>query len=321
MPGVVFCNDKMLDKFAKMRQVKEAVSGVERIPDDSLGNSRDELADYENSLNGFRRAVSRYEGIINDLAAVSGDIAGAVSVISGNETAGKGFTHSANNIVSKVDANLQRLKSKTDQLIAMHAAINARLKDRDRAYFAKLHYEEKVNKIQTQPKGLLNTVTSMVNPDDDKAGRNDKKLEDATTDWLGLDDQCRAEVSDALKSRWDDSKQLIDMLNGIAVDVYTLAAQGFGANMKSSGDATPKPATMQSAPPPPTEEPKSIGGKVLGATKDLGGKAMDAGGKAVKDFRSLLGLEKKAAPKAAAPAVAPQEEAEDDSDLYDSPKK
>ena len=111
------------------------------------------------------------------------------------------------------------------------------------------------------------------------------------------------------------------MLNNIAIDVYTTGAQGFGVNNKVSGATTPKPSTMQSAPPPPpTDEPKSIGGKVLGATKDLGGKAMDAGGKAVKDFRSLLGLEKKAAPKAAAPAVA-QEDPEDDSDLYDSPKK
>ena len=118
----------------------------------------------------------------------------------------------------------------------------------------------------------MSKITSVIPKDDQKEDRNEKKLEDATTEWFGLDDQCKKEVHDALGGRSDDTKQLLDLFSGMTSEVFRTSAECFGA----SPQVSLKPA------PPATAGP--IGKASAGVAKQES--ALSG------DFRSMLGLDK-----------------------------
>ena len=286
----------LFDKFGKVRQMRESVVGIERIPDDTLATAREELADYESQVLNFRKSVDKFETAIHDIAAACTEVAATSSAVMGGSGAGGKLGFSAiPSVIGKQQAEMDALKSRTDQLVAMHAGISNRLKDRDRAYFAKLHYEDKVAKMAEKPKsGLLTNLSKFIPQDEDKAGRNDKKLEEATTEWFGLDDQCKKEVTDALSGRSDDTNQLIGLFSKLTGELFRASAEAFGA-----------PVKFKPAPPPATQSASQgpVGKAAAGVAPQQAPQS---------DFRAMLGLDKNKKP-----APTQEQEQDDDSDLHD----
>jgi hypothetical protein len=213
---------QVLEQFGKVREMKAAVVGVERIPDDPINDLRDKLGDYEQAIYAFRKGVARLERAISDFGSASTEIgAAAEQVVAGNSS---GFSFLEGMYRQKIEEPMEKLKLKSDTLVAMHAGLAEKLRARDKAFHSKVHYEQKVNKLQTKPSGGL--LSSFSNPAA-QAERNDKKLEEATSEWLELDDQCRKEIADALANQQADSSMLVSMLEKLAQEFFTLSATKF----------------------------------------------------------------------------------------------
>jgi hypothetical protein len=267
---------EVLGKFGKVRQLKEQVVGVEKIPDDPLQSQRDELAEYETAVLNFRKSIDQYELIMNDLGNVSAEVSMILAAMN-PDAPNSPFSFTQGLLKQKIEPQFENLKSRTDQLIAMHAGLAQRFRDRDRAYHSKLHYEEKVNKIQSGNKGFLAKLTETAKLTDagEKAERNDKKLEEATAEWLGLDDQCRREVGDALSNRKEDVSQLVNIFQNLASQMYSYNAEKYNAGNNQSHHASHEEA------PAPTLKPQPVPAIAKVAASD---------GK--KDYRAMLGVKK-----------------------------
>jgi hypothetical protein len=290
---------QVLDKFGKVRQLKEQVVGVDKIPDDPLQPSRDELSDYESAVINFRKSIDRFELIMGDLGNVSAELSMVIASMN-PDAPNTPFAFTQGLLKQKIEPQFENLKSRTDQLVAMHAGLAQRLRDRDRAYHQKLHYEDKVNKIQSGTKGFFSKLadTAKLTDSSDKAERNDKKLEEATAEWLGLDDQCRREVADALNNRKEDAQQLVNIFQNLVSQVYALNSDKFRAS------ATQEDQDIDSPSPPPVVQPAKIRPQPVpiapaapaAASKPAG---VEAAGK--KDYRAMLGVKK--AQAAPAPVI------------------
>jgi hypothetical protein len=289
---------QVFDKFGKVRQLKEQVVGLERIPDDPLQGARDELAEYEVSVQNFRKSIDRFELIMSDLGNVSAEVSMIVANMN-PDAPNTPFSFTQGLLKQKIEPQFENLKSRTDQLVAMHAGLAQRLRDRDRAYFMKLHYEEKVNKLQTGQKGFFSklTDTAKLTDSSDKAERNDKKLEEATAEWLGFDDQCRKEVADALNNLKEDVDQLVNIFQALVAQVYMLNAEKFKSATDQkylvAADEPESPPAVQAPSKPVHVAPAAPAVAAVSASASAPA-ATSAGTKAdgKKDYRALLGVRK-----------------------------
>lgn len=310
--------NKLFEKSAKLRSLKESVVGIEKIRDDPFANDRIELAEYESVLKVVRGTMDKYQKCLADLCFVHGEMMGELKRfydLSENvpqkkrvESVDAAVDSIADSFMKRKD-NMELLLRKTDALLVMHEGLNQRLQDRDKAFASKAHYESKMSSLLGKEK------------DRGKVERNMKKQEEAEAEFKKTEDLTIRECRDALNTKYKDLDQILGLYMKYLCDYYGDIGRNFASisnlpeeMMVSSLQARPDPEAKNSSS---SDESETDHAPLPPARPQVN---YDTGDAERNELRAALGLRLKG--RGAEPLRSQEDNVEDnDSDLTTPPLK
>lgn len=166
--------EKLLQK-GNVRSLHRAMVGVQRIPEDEFREGRARFSEFHDALKILERTVNRFTAagaLFND---VNDDLSAEMRKYFPNSNSEDSTSESLDRMrkaLESVSPLHGVLRMRLDSLMARHAEIDEKLKARDRLYWEKHHYEEKVAKWTDEEKA-----------DVEKVNRNVKKRSKAITEF------------------------------------------------------------------------------------------------------------------------------------------
>lgn len=199
---------KLFEKSARLRGWKEQVVGVERIKDDPFQSDRRELEEYEAVIRLVHSSMRKFHDSLGAASRSHSEMMGAL----------KRF-HELNENVSqrkRIDAidiavdsigdefdqgkdQMEQVSRKLEALLAMHTGLGERLKERDKAHGAKVHYEAKIQELNAKETDI------------EKIERNKKKQKEATSEYEQKEQVTVRECRDALNTKYKDIDQILGL--------------------------------------------------------------------------------------------------------------
>jgi hypothetical protein len=215
---------KLFQKSATLRNWKEQVVGIERIKDDPFENDRRELEEYESVIRLVQSSVQRFHHSLSDVSRGHAEMMGALKRFHElNENIGQRKRIDAIDIaVDAIGDEFDRGKDQMDQvfrklesLLAMHSGLGERLRERDKAHAAKLHYEQKVQELNAKES------------DKEKVDRNLKKLKEAHSEYEEREQVTVRECRDALNTKFKDMDQILGLYFKVIGEYYVNISEKF----------------------------------------------------------------------------------------------
>lgn len=166
--------EKLLHK-GKVRSLHRAIVGDQRMPDDEFREGRARISEFQDALKIVERTVNKFTAagaLFND---VNDDLSSEMKKFFPNSDLEDSTIESLGRMrkaLESVSPLHGVLRMRLDSLMARHAEIDEKLKARDRLYWEKNHYEEKVAKWTDEEKA-----------DVEKVDRNVKKRSKAITEF------------------------------------------------------------------------------------------------------------------------------------------
>ena len=208
--------NKLFDKSSKLRNLKESVVGVEKIKDDPFGSDRLELEEYEKVIRVMKTAVENYSSRLHELNQIHLEMTRGVKKFyelsddirerHNIDT----FVEGIRSVSDDFDSNketLNRVVTRLDSLLMMHNGLGDRLRERDKAYAMKVHYEEKVSSMKDSSAS-------------EKVERNNKKQQEAVAEYEKIEEQAIRECRDALNTKYKDLDQVLGLYLKFFVDYH-----------------------------------------------------------------------------------------------------
>jgi len=216
--------NKLFDKSSKLRNLKESVVGVEKMKDDPFSSDRIELEEYEKVIRVMKSTVGKYSACLSELNQVHLEMTRTVKKfyeLSDNITERRNidtFMEGIRSITDQFESGnetLTKVTARLDQLLLMHNGLGDRLRDRDKAYAMKVHYDEK--------------VASMKDNAADKIERNTKKHQEAVAEYEKTEESVIRECRDALNTKFKDLDQIMGLYMKFYIDYYGNIGSRFSA--------------------------------------------------------------------------------------------
>ena len=325
--------NKLFDKSAKLRNLRESVVGVDRIKDDPFESDRVELEQYECMLRVLKLTVTKYARCLGEMNNIHDEMTSELKKfyqLNENATQRRQIdlvdtaTKSIGEFYDNGTGTVEKVGQLLDALLAMHVGLGTRLRDRDRAHAMKSHYDIKVGLLKQKSEGA-------------KTDRNEKKQKEAMEEYDKSEQIVIKECRDALNTKFKDTDQVVGMYLKYLVEYYGGIGDSFKSIRHLPADmmTTVTNATRAFADPeedmpvplkpsaPPKEEilvkpvaPKEeiklpIAPKIQAKSSELTDHEKEH-----NDLRAALGLRVKGAP-----AKKAEESEDNDSDLSTPPRR
>ena len=196
---------KLFEKSSKLRNLRESVVGIDRIKDDPFANDRIELEQYEAVVKTVQATVERFHHTLGELNGVHGEMMGSLKrFYELNENVGQRKRIDSIDVAidsiaeqyEKTSEGMEVLGRKLEALLAMHAGLELRLKERDKAHAGKAHYESKISDL-------------IDSGDSEKVERNKKKQKEAAEEFEKTEEITIRECRDALNTKFKDMDQIV----------------------------------------------------------------------------------------------------------------
>lgn len=208
----------IFQKSSTLRNLREQVVGVDRIKDDPIASDREDLAHYEKCVHVVKHTVVKFNKALRELNDVHREMAAELrkfyqhsedidarknleSVLDTIRVVGD-FHESGQDVVDNVSHKL-------DALLAMHAGLGAKLRERDKAHAMKEHYQEKMKVLS------IKETTNV-----EKVRRNSLKQEEANKEYEEIENAVLRETRDALNTRFKDLDQILGLYLKFLIQYY-----------------------------------------------------------------------------------------------------
>jgi hypothetical protein len=206
----------LFQKTSTLRNLRESVVGVDRMKDDPIAADRDDLEMYERTIQVMRSTVGRFNRALSELNDVHVEMAYELRKFYRNSEDiddGKNLESVIETIKSIKEFHesgqdgLTNVSSKLDALLAMHASLGNKLRERDKAYSMKTHYEEKMKSIKDSAA-------------EEKVRRNTVKQQEANTEFERIESEVIRQTRETLNTRFKDLNQIMGLYLKFLHDYY-----------------------------------------------------------------------------------------------------
>ena len=157
---------------SKARSARQSLLGIKRIPDDPLAADREILDRGDETLEVFESCVTELELALTRLSRVNDDFAACMVECGLGADLATSDLRWPRQAYASTNAKLGALKMSLRSLISTSDSIRSKLKERDKLYWEKTHYENKISNLSDEDK-----------LDSDRVDRNVKKRSKAITDF------------------------------------------------------------------------------------------------------------------------------------------
>jgi hypothetical protein len=213
----------------KLRSARNSLMGVKGIPDDAFADDRSQIAKTERFAKVFQETADHFDNKLSKVASANDTLIAALNDFFDQHESYSLYSLKQARVRSS--PKLEALRVQVQSFRSSAKSTEESLKDRDKKYWDRQHYEDKVAKFTDEER--LNPV---------RIERNIKKRSKAITEFAETEKSLREAqiVADSIPDAVDS---FITLYSDYLVEFFTHADQPGGANgepkLKGSNPVTP----------------------------------------------------------------------------------